>query len=669
MTGDAVGGESPAQRIGRAIHHVCREAGMRQEDAAAAVGVTQSTISDWINGRSEPSASRLVLIDRACGQPPGHIMTLAGLLDDTNHATRKPGNTMEERAFQDCALWRHALTARQGRDPQRPDRARLRNSYLELRSTITPLWAELSEGAPGWLQRDISHTDAMWETASVLCGEAVDPNPAEAYVLGCAFVVHNAAMCLGGYPDGLAAALGARWRDLLADRLVHSTGRWPNPDEIDTAPDEIRHQCVIEALRRLPAKQAYGLVEQRWRRRPGTDGPLIADTQLADTYGDLIAQLAWSHWQDTDSLLTELGRTHSAPHWLPADWSVDPVTLACILRVVDAATLDTGRTPSFGHKHHVPSQSWGHWPKHLARPYLQSNKLAFTSPQSFGATDAAAWWHALDYLQALDRELKDVDELLDDLGKPRLAARGVAGVRTPEAFAQEFEVNGWCPVDADIQIADIRQHITTLMGHITPEAACTALIENAHDAILARQALDPAFADGEILVSVEQRSDGWYLIVRDNGIGMDQHIITHGLLTFGRSGWRTETIRSSFVGLTSNGFQPAGRRGIGFYTAFTLGDQITVTTRRYDHGHADTRQLHLNGLHRPLLTPAPADLHTSPGTTVEVKLKPDPGGPLTTHNITDVVQHLNTQVPVTVTDHPTQSPPPALPSPGRNSGD
>lgn len=74
--------------VGEAIRRAYRLAGVRQEDLAGAVGVSQSTISDWINGRSEPSASQLVMLDRACGQPPGYIMRDAGLLPDDQDMRR-----------------------------------------------------------------------------------------------------------------------------------------------------------------------------------------------------------------------------------------------------------------------------------------------------------------------------------------------------------------------------------------------------------------------------------------------------------------------------------------------------------------------------------------------------------------------------------------------------
>lgn len=73
-------GLTPERQLGAVIRGVYRDAGIRQEDLAARVGVSQSTVSDWVNGRSVPSAIQIVAIDEACGHPAGYTMTAARLL-------------------------------------------------------------------------------------------------------------------------------------------------------------------------------------------------------------------------------------------------------------------------------------------------------------------------------------------------------------------------------------------------------------------------------------------------------------------------------------------------------------------------------------------------------------------------------------------------------------
>lgn len=70
-----------AERLGDAVRRTYRNANLTQEQLAKAIGVSQSTVSEWVNGRSSPSAIQIVEIDQICGHPAGYIMRQAGLLD------------------------------------------------------------------------------------------------------------------------------------------------------------------------------------------------------------------------------------------------------------------------------------------------------------------------------------------------------------------------------------------------------------------------------------------------------------------------------------------------------------------------------------------------------------------------------------------------------------
>ncbi|MFI6663072.1 ATP-binding protein [Streptomyces sp. NPDC050523] len=247
----------------------------------------------------------------------------------------------------------------------------------------------------------------------------------------------------------------------------------------------------------------------------------------------------------------------------------------------------------------------------------------------FGPDSTSAWWLALDYLRDVDRELKKVDALLHDLGRGRLTARAVAGVDSPERFAEHFPVSQWRPIDARVKISDVPALVDTLGGEQLygrePEVAVRELIQNAQDAVLARQAVDPDFAGGRIDIRLTDCGGHWYLEVQDNGIGMDEDILVHGLLDFGTSGWTSDGVRTRFPGLADGGFKPNGRFGIGFFSVFMLGEHVELITRRYDGSMADARCLTFHQASaRPLLTALPAPHRTATGTTVRVRLRKDP---------------------------------------------
>ncbi|MFD8094249.1 HD domain-containing protein [Streptomyces malaysiensis] len=537
---------------------------------------------------------------------------------------------MPEYDYVSTPLWQKTLAARSRADDHHSQRERLRVSYLALRETAAVLLSENARSLPDFTVHDISHVDALWETASLMCGDQVVLNPAEAYVLGCAFVLHDAAMGSAAYDMNVPSAFGEqRWRDLVSVAYFQQHGCWPDQEKLDTPPAEIAEVCLATAIRETHAEQARRLVDKPWRSTAGNEIFLIQDLQLREAYGPLIGDLAASHWWPVHMLADRFRQAKGSLPWQPADWIIEPLKLASILRLADATQIDSRRAPTFLFVLRKPQGiAREHWrfQEHVSRPHLNGDRITYTSLRPFSSDDAAAWWLALDYLRSIDEELKKVDALLYDLGRSRLAARAVAGVDSPERFAELFPVSDWRPIDAVVKVTDVPALVGTLGGEQLygkePEVAVRELIQNAQDAVLARCALEPDFTDGRVDVRLTENGDSWCLEVSDNGVGMDEETLVHGLLDFGTSGWSSTRVRSRLAGLASGGFQPNGRFGIGFFSVFLLGDQVELITRRYDASMSDARRLSFeSSSHRPLLMPLLAQRRASPGTTVRVTLK------------------------------------------------
>jgi transcriptional regulator with XRE-family HTH domain len=54
--------------------------GMRQDDLAAMLGTTQSSVSGWINGKYEPAAATVFTVERSLGMEPGSLSRPLGYL-------------------------------------------------------------------------------------------------------------------------------------------------------------------------------------------------------------------------------------------------------------------------------------------------------------------------------------------------------------------------------------------------------------------------------------------------------------------------------------------------------------------------------------------------------------------------------------------------------------
>ncbi|MFH0792540.1 MAG: ATP-binding protein, partial [bacterium] len=485
---------------------------------------------------------------------------------------------------------------------------------------------------------DISHLDALWDTASSVAEGAVNVNPAEAFVLGASILLHDAAMSLAAYPGGLAEVrTTVAWKDAIARLALASEESGSEKIDVENPPDSVVQRIVPDVLRRLHAERAEELAEQAWPMADGSQIYLVEDSELRRFYGPTIGQIAHSHWWSVQKLEQEFSEDLGALANRTLN-KVDRVKLACLLRVADALHLDSRRAPRFLRAITNPSGiSVLHWSfqERLARPHIELDAVVFTTGQPFGREDAEAWWLAYDALNGVDRELRDVDLLLQSRGREVLKARRVKGSGSPEILARSVQTRGWRPVDARLQVSDVPRIVENLGGSKLygndPTVALRELIQNAADAIQARRKYQKRPADwGLIKVDLLSKGDQVWLVVEDNGIGMSEQVLTGPLLDFGTSFWRSSLALEEFPGLMAAGMHAIGRFGIGFFSVFMLGPVVRVYSRRCDKGQDTGRLLEFRGgtSARPILSPVPAEpVPIDGGTRVEVLLKDNPEQP------------------------------------------
>jgi molecular chaperone HtpG len=149
------------------------------------------------------------------------------------------------------------------------------------------------------------------------------------------------------------------------------------------------------------------------------------------------------------------------------------------------------------------------------------------------------------------------------------------------------------------------------------------LISNASDAndrlrfeALARPELLGSAADLEIRVEVDPGRR--LLTITDNGIGMSHAEIIENLGTIARSG--TGEFLGRLSGDQRKDAQLIGQFGVGFYSAFIVADQVTVTSRRADAGPEAGVRWVSDG-HGEYTVESVS--RTERGTSVRLELKPD----------------------------------------------
>lgn len=540
--------------------------------------------------------------------------------------------------FRETTIWRSAF-AEPRSDSSVDVQAFFRQSVETMRERVEPLVARIMRDMPGYTVHDMTHLDALWETASLVASEGLALNPPEAFVFAGAVLLHDAAMTLAAYPGGLAEVEATReWADVMA--LYTDPLRL---GKLGMTEREIEIQVTTEVLRRLHGRQAAEVATRGWPVASSTednDGArniervyLIEDSDVRGFYGPTIGTVAASHWWPIAKVERELNR-HLGGMTPKTQLSVDVLKIACLLRVADALHLDRRRAPPFVRAIDRPTGvSALHWAFQgkLAFPHLLGDAVVFTAGEPCRIEDENSWWLAFDAFGLADRELRDVELLLRDQGRSSLKARRVMGANDPEVLTRFVPVSGWKPVETRIRISDVPRIVETLGGASLYGDDATApvreLIQNAMDAIQARRRLQDRPDWGLIRVDLFIRAGDIWLSIEDNGVGMSEAVLTGTLLDFGSSLWRSADVAEEFPNLAARGMNAAGRFGIGFFSIFMLGNEVQVTTRRYNRAESDALTLTFRaGLHsRPILSPAALEsIPLDGGTRVEVKLAFDP---------------------------------------------
>jgi hypothetical protein len=528
-------------------------------------------------------------------------------------------------SFEHTPLWKSTLAQRE-HDEFANARTLLRNSFLNIRARVAALVGHIHSDFRDYTVHDITHLDALWEIASNLIGTNYQINPAEAFVLGCSFLFHDAGMTLAAYPNGIQELRNHPYWD----SVFHHTRNSNTTDREQTA--------TLNMVRLLHADRAEKLPHLTWTTPDGASYQLISDPDIVLKFGEAIGRVSASHWWSHDRVSTAFSVVKAAPSAFPSSWRLDLLKVACILRIADAAHLDERRAPGFLWALRRPNDTSSlHWKfqNRLAQPDPRGDALHFSSTKTFGIDDANAWWQAYDAVQMVDDELRRTDVVLADIrgDDARFAVRRVANAESARSLSRDIEASGWLPLDTSLKVASIPDLVKKLGGRALygddDFVPVRELIQNAIDAILIRRAIvadtDTSY-EGKIHIILKTDGSQRTLSVSDNGIGMGETTIIDNLLSLGSSGWLDDRITSIFPDAALHDLDIIGKFGIGFFSVFMISDEAIVSTRRFDSSLEDGLVLQFGeGVsHRPILRASERRETIVPGgTKVTLRLRND----------------------------------------------
>lgn len=492
------------------------------------------------------------------------------------------------------SIWLKSLDESSNYSQQFKDEVELlRVSFKDVRKKAHQIAEYIHESQPDLTLHDTSHLDSLWETANTIAGEELILNPIEAYVFGCSVLCHDLGMALALWENDIDVIKESNeYQDIVFSLYTKELKRNPTQEELSNIPKSIESFAISARLRDLHAFKAKDLPMQSWDFN-GERISMIESSDLKQKLGPKIGLIAESHWWYIDEIRAYFNNMviSPAPTNFPNNWNINNVKLACLLRLADFIHIDDRRAPTLQYSLLKPKGiSDDHWnfQNKLNRALYEDGRICFVSHTKFKYTESEAWWLAYNTLKEIDKEIRSVDNLLNDLKLTRFQTKGVKGIETPALCANYLQTDSWEPADTQFKISDFQNLIEKLGGRQLygdhPNVPLREIIQNSCDALQAKQFYSPHFK-GTIRVDYYTDDAGKeWLEIEDNGIGMSKSALLYGLLDFGNSYWKSNLSRKEHPGLLSSGFSPIGNYGIGFFSVFMISDFIQVITKSITEG-------------------------------------------------------------------------------------
>ena len=524
--------------------------------------------------------------------------------------------------FHKTKLWKDTL----GKNDKENEKCieKLRTSFESSREKISNLLKEVRSLFPDYTIHDISHADALWNMSDNILKESkLTLNPAEGYVLGCSFLFHDLGMSPAIYENQTAIENSDFWKDSFS--FFGKTFKEA----------EARKKANEVTIRKFHPDNAKELPLKRFTKNSDSFY-LIEDVKLRNFWGNTIGKIAASHGQSVEEIEEDFSdQIQPSPTDIdfPMDWEINVLKLASILRIADAIHITSDRVPfSLWITHRFSDEeSEKHWQFHkkLSGIRVDKGRLVYQSSSPFTKNERESWWLCYDTLKMINQELLDVDALFSRNNIPSLGAYCVKNIDSPKSISRQIEVEGWTPVESQMKVTNVSGLINSLGGSAlygnNDFVPLRELVQNASDAIRAKRLMDERDEKwGDVHIRVKDVSDGTIIEVEDNGIGMSESVLTGPFLDFGTSFWHSNLMQKEFPGLESKKFESTGHFGIGFFSVFMWGDEVTITTLGYGKGRKETLVLEFKSgtKSRPLLRPAESKEQLKDcGTKIQVHLK------------------------------------------------
>ncbi|MBX4268627.1 HD domain-containing protein [Clostridium estertheticum] len=320
---------------------------------------------------------------------------------------------------------------------------------------------------------------------------------------------------------------------------------------------------------------------------------------------ELVGKLCESHNEDIQEITERNGFYVDEQ---VGTYKVNMKFIAVLLRLADILDFDRDRTPDSLYKtiHFTSNVSINEWEKHKSVHgwEINSENIRYTMKCNHPIYQRVA----LQFMDWIDSELAGAHNLINKL----------------PSFASQYRLNIPLKVDRsrivpkdgsyiyhDLEFSLSRDEIVKLLMtdslYENSSICIRELLQNSMDALRHRSCVfkrdtGQEWITGKVIFKhMIDEYNREIIICKDNGIGMDESIITRFLTNAGRSYYKSPEFQKEQVTFKSRGidFNPCSQFGIGFMSCFMLGDNIIIETRRdygYDNGKGKALIVEINGL-------------------------------------------------------------------------
>lgn len=503
-------------------------------------------------------------------------------------------SVVEVKTIQETKLWKRLSTGY--RKPTDKELAQtLAASALTLTNNAIERIKAFPYYHPQYTLHDQTHLIRVCELMAIITGESLNSlNPIEVFLLIGAAFYHDQGMV----PDA------DEWESIkVSSDFKVSLQRWgidnPNLAEIrrqilDSRFSEEQRQEIrlkenelLEAHRTEYLRRSHGERAEAIVNRMYSDSDLLAASgrNLSQILGRICISHVWPAGQITDQAGFRVDEAVGT-------YTVNVRYLALILRLADILDFDQDRTPSSLLRtiHFSSPISMNEWAKHRSVTGWEINpsRIRFTLQCEHPSYQRAAY----EFMNWIDLELAEANRIVSEFprGVPSHYSIMLPGRVDRSRIEPKNNAYRYAELEFSLSREEIVKLLMTDKLYQNNSLFIRELLQNALDALRYRDAVygqgSPAWDEGVVRFEHYIDEHGFQVVrCTDNGIGMDERIISNFLTNVGRSYYRSPEFEQQRIGFRQNGvdFDPCARFGIGFMSCFMFGDRITIRTRR-DYG-------------------------------------------------------------------------------------